>query len=59
LAVKTFMLLAVKTFIVSPLPRPNHQARDLARRLATGTDSLSRKRGTASPITTATAMARP
>jgi hypothetical protein len=33
------------------------QARDLARRVATGTGSLSRIRGTASVMTTAMAMA--
>jgi hypothetical protein len=35
------------------------QARDLARRLATGTGSLSRMRGTASAMTTAMTIARP
>jgi hypothetical protein len=39
--------LAVKVFLVSPLPLPfrSRQARDLARRLVSGTDSLSRVRG--------------
>jgi len=37
----------------------SRQARDLAWRLATGTGSLSRMRGTASAMTTAMTMARP
>jgi hypothetical protein len=39
--------LAVKVFIVSPLPLPlrSRQARNLARQPASGTDSLSRVRG--------------
>ncbi len=37
----------------------SRQARDLARRLATGTGSLIRMRGTTSTMTTAMAMARP
>jgi hypothetical protein len=37
----------------------SRQAKDLARRLATDTDSLNRMRGTASAVTTAMAIARP
>jgi len=37
----------------------SRQASDLARRLATGTGSLSRMRGPASAMTTAMAIARP
>jgi hypothetical protein len=46
--------LAARAFIVSPPPHSQPPGQDLARRLASGTGGLSRLRGNARAMSTAT-----